>query len=264
MDEEPRRGEDGMLQRDTVTLRLDKEEDVQRLYNILQHVEFHINQFGNMRHQLNKTTDESPFGNLQSVFFGEGNEDIQSIRITDEVVIDREDVEKGLTGIEWAIKRGIAKVNAVGIENPLISITELGIKGQELPKDDAPVQVGTSDAEENAAAPVEQEIAPQPEPDEDEETPVVRKKGSKKRKHTISDEELMNLISDEDDDTDYGQMHVDRSKLRKKHLSDEEKDKIVKRMRRLVGFVPVKWTPHVIDILKSGAAVVGQTAADAF
>lgn len=264
MDEEPRVGEDGMLHRDPVTLRLDKEEDVQRLYNILQHVEFHINQFGNMRHQLNKTTDDSPFGNLQSVFFGEGNEDIQSIRITDEVVIDREDVEKGLTGIEWAIRHGIAKVNAVGIENPLISIHELGVEGQELPKDDKPVQVGTSSAEESAAAPVEQEIASQPEPDEDEETPVVRKKGSKKRKHTISDEELMNLISDEDDNTDYGQMHVDRSKLRKKHLSDEEKDKIVKRMRRLVGFVPVKWTPHVIDILKSGAAVVGQTAADAF
>jgi len=64
MDEEPRRGEDGMLHRDPVILRLDKEEDVQRLYNILSHVEFHINQFGNMRFRLNNTTDESPLGNL--------------------------------------------------------------------------------------------------------------------------------------------------------------------------------------------------------
>jgi hypothetical protein len=56
-----------------------------------------------------------------------------------------------LSGIEWAIKHGVAKTNALSVTNPLISIHELDIDGRKpkLPKEKPEPVIGTSGPEDN-------------------------------------------------------------------------------------------------------------------
>jgi hypothetical protein len=101
----------------------------------------HINQIGFMSANLNTYNEDSPFGALRTFFLDENNQDVQSIVLTgntqidvDDVFPDESDPSKGLTGIAWAIKHGYAATNAEGLENPIISIHELGVENKNARK----------------------------------------------------------------------------------------------------------------------------------
>lgn len=96
---------------------------------------------GFMRANLNTDSEDSPFGALRTFFMDENNQDVQSIVLTGDTQIDVDDVfpdesdpSKGLTGIAWAIKHGYAATNAEGLENPIISIHELGVENKSTKK----------------------------------------------------------------------------------------------------------------------------------
>jgi hypothetical protein len=66
----------GILHRDTINLNLGDPADIQSLLEILSELEMHINQFGEMKHKLNNTTDKSPFGDVTRFFAQKENEDV--------------------------------------------------------------------------------------------------------------------------------------------------------------------------------------------
>jgi hypothetical protein len=99
----------------------------------------------------------------------ENNQDVQSIVLdgdtqidVDDVFADENDASKGLTGIAWAIKHGYAGTNADGLENPIISIHELGVYNKSKK---AAAKVKEEKKEETKTVnPVESEPAPKQKP----------------------------------------------------------------------------------------------------
>lgn len=252
----------GILHRDTINLNLGDPADIQSLLEILSELEMHINQFGEMKHKLNNTTDKSPFGDVTRFFAQKENEDIQSLELIPGITIDREDVEKGLSGIEWAIKHGIAKTNALSVSNPLVSIHELDIDGRKpkLPEEKPEPVIGTTGPEDNGPGPdANLKEGENNEPEEGEGKP----KGGKPAPE-VSDDEIRKALSGRNRGVDYGTLVVDEKELRPMPMTTEEKNKAERNLRRLVGKLPIRWSPRAIKILQSGASVAGKAALAGF
>lgn len=253
----PREDQDGNLHRPTIDLDLRKQEDVNQLSEILSLTQMHINQMGTMRASLNTDNEDSPFGALRTFFLDENNQDVQSIVLSgdtqidvDDVFADENDASKGLTGIAWAIKHGYAGTNADGLENPIISIHELGVYSKS--KKTAAKAKEDKKKETKTVNPVESEPAPK-------QKPIIDQEESERKKR------IRALIDElDDDDLPGGGRRVVES-LRPTPLTDEEKTQVKKRLQRLVGNVGLKWDSEVIDAaLKLGPNVAGRTAVSGF
>ena len=261
--------QEGNLHRPTVDLDLRKQEDCDQLLEILALTQMHINQMGIMRASLNTDDESSPFGALRTFFMDEANQDVQSILFTgntqidiDDVFADENDPTKGLTGIAWAVKHGYAGTNAQALENPIISIHELGVE---------------SNSKKTAAKKkkdIVEKKAEKPETDQDKPTVSVQQdepKPAEQQPVSPAGEKDPTILAmarqflEEDDDLDTklpGGGRVVES-LREKPITKEEKDAIEKRLRRLLGRVKVEWTEGAIEVLKSGASVAGRTVVNA-
>ena len=258
---------DGILHRPTIDIDLRRQEDINTLLEILSLTQMHINQMGTMRQNLNSADEKSPFGALRTFFMDEANSDVQSILLNgstqidvDDVFADPSDASKGLTGIAWAIKHGYAQTNAESLENPIISIHELGKQDKsQAQSSKKKASKAAQKAEENKP-----EEKPTISPQEDEPTPIQQTS----QVNDQDDAELEKLVAqmledDEDDDSQLpGAGRVVES-LRPEPITSEEKAAIEKRLRRLIGKVAVNWTQGAIDVLKSGASVAGRTAVNA-
>ena len=259
---------EGNLHRRTIDLDLRKKEDVDQLLEILSLTQMHINQMGTMRANLNTDNENSPFGALRTFFLDESNQDVQSILFNgntqidvDDVFPDKNDPSKGLTGIAWAIKHGYAATNAESLENPIISIHELGVQNKSQKEAAKQKEDKISKEIENGdQKPRIDSTENQPKPHVQQKTPT-----------TTADDDIEKKIAAmlEDDDLDIdtylpgGGRRVVES-LRPEPISNEEKQAIEKRLRRLVGNVAVNWTDGAVDVLKNGAQVAGRTAVNAF
>ena len=263
---------EGNMHRPIVELYLGDEADVNRLKAILAATDMHINQFGIMRAKLNTNNEDSPFGALATFFTKEENQDIVSIKLNKNIQIDVDDVfpkqntSDGLTGIGWAIRHGYATTNASGLRNPLISIHELGkeLTSGEIEKQEKE-NIITKEVEEEhpvvATAPeAEQEVHPDEniidtKPEEDEKIMPT----------DVSEEEILRLLdmSSDDDFSGLGGGLIVK-KLKKEPLTIEEKKKVEKRLRRIVGKISIEWVDGAIEVLKSGAEVAGRTAINGF
>ena len=269
MRKEATENEDGSLHRDTVDLDLRKEEDRNALLEILSKTQMHINQMGTMRAQLNTDDENSPFGALRTFFMDEANQDVQSILFNgntqidvDDVFADENDPAKGLSGIGWAIKHGYAATNAEGLENPIISIHELGIENKSKK---AAVEKKQAAQTKKINNPETEEEKPKISPQQDEPEP----KQQPQQNTGDKDPNILAMVRqflDEDDDLDInlpgGGRRVVES-LRKTPITEEQKRSIEKRLRKLIGKIAVNWTEGAIDVLKSGAEVAGRTAVNA-
>lgn len=260
----------GMLHRDPINLNLGDEADIQALYEILSELEMHINQFGEMKFKLNTPEAKGPFGDVMGFFAQAENSDVKSIEIIPGITIDREDVEKGLSGIEWAIKHGIAKTNALSVTNPLISIHELDIDGRKpkLPKEKPEPVVGTSGPEDNGLGEEnnlgkDNDAGEQPAQTGTGESSEPEQKGGKPAPE-VTDEEIRRAKSRRKRGTDYGTLVVNEKELRPMAMTTKEKNKAERNLRRLVGKLPIKWSPNAIKVLQSGAKVAGKAALAGF
>ena len=269
---QPRMDEEGNLHRDIVELYLGDESDVNRLRAILAATDMHINQFGIMKANLNTENEDSPFGALATFFTQEENKDVVSIKLNRDIQIDVDDVfskqnpSNGLTGIGWAIKHGYATTNASGLRNPLISIHELGkeLTSGEIEKEQKENVIVEEVEEEHPVVAVAPE-AEQEAPREENAIDTTPQENEKLTQEYATDEEierLLDMSSDEDFSGLGGGLIVKR--LRKEPLTNEEKKKVEKRLRRIVGKVSVEWVDGAIEILKSGAEVAGRTAVNGF
>lgn len=287
MRKEAKEGEDGILHRDTIDLNIRNEEDVMQLYEILSKTQMHINQFGTMRAQLNTDDESSPFGALRTFFLEEGNDDIESIILNRTLQIDKSDVfpdennpRKTLTGIAWAIKHGYATTNADHLENPLISIHELG-KEQIDRKKPSTKKQSKSESKKQTEPKGEKKTEDSNVTSSKDEpknigTETVKDKPEKQRPVIFGDDSEKDALRKkvaallQDDDDEDGEVGMGGrgarivENLSEKPLSKEEKDAIEKQLRKLVGKVAVKWTPGAVEVLKSGAQVAGRTAVNAF
>ena len=254
---------DGNLHRPPIDLDLRKKEDVDQLLEILSLTQMHINQMGIMRANLNTDNEDSPFGALRSFFLDENNQDVQSIILNgstqidvDDVFPDKNDPSKGLTGIAWAIKHGYAGTNAEGLENPIISIHELGVENKNTKK-------RIENKEKKTAKKVEKET-PKIDPIEDQPKPEVQPVVDDSENSEL-EKKIAEML--EDDDLDIylpgGGARVVES-LRPEPISEKEKEAIEKRLRKLVGKVAVKWVSGAVETLQNGAEVAGRTAINAF
>lgn len=255
--------ENGVLHRPTININLGDESDIQTLYEILSELEMHINQFGEAKFKLNTNEEKSPFGNVMGFFAQEENKDVQSIEIIPGITIDREDVEKGLSGIEWAIKHGVAKTNALSVTNPLISIHELDIDGRkpELPTEKPDSNIGTTGPEDNGLG-AENNLGQAEEQEEHAEEESEQTGG--KPGTEVTDDEIKKALSRHSRGRDYGTMVVDEKELRPLAMTTKEKNKAERNLRRLVGKLPIRWSSNAIKLLKSGAAVAGKAALAGF
>jgi hypothetical protein len=171
-------------------------------------------------------------------------------------------VQKGLSGIEWAIKHGIAKTNALSVSNPLVSIHELDIDGRKpkLPEEKPEPVIGTTGPEDNGPGPdANLKEGENDEPEEGEGKP----KGGKPAPE-VSDDEIRKALSGRNRGVDYGTLVVDEKELRPMPMTTEEKNKAERNLRRLVGKLPIRWSPRAIKILQSGASVAGKAALAGF
>lgn len=257
--------EEGNLHRPTIDLDLRKAEDVDQLLEILSKTQMHINQMGTMRTNLNTDNENSPFGALRTFFLDEANQDVKSIMFNGSTQIDVEDVfpdksdpTKGLTGIAWAIKHGYAATNAESLENPIISIHELGIEDKKKKESSKKKQ---QDIDKKIEKPETQEEKPTISVQQNEPEP---QKQSEEIKIDDDDvEQLLRKMMEDDDDLDTqlpgGGLTVEA--LREKPISEEEKKEIEKRLHRLLGKkFNIQWVQGAVDVLKSGASVAGRTA----
>lgn len=262
----------GILHRDTINLNLGDEADIQALYEILSELEMHINQFGEAKFKLNTVEAKGPFGDIMGFFSKAENKDVKSLEIIPGITIDREDVEKGLTGIEWAIKHGVAKTNALSVTNPLISIHELDIEGRKLklPDEKPAPTVGTTGPEDNGLGPENnlgqagENNKKSPE-DNGEGEPGEKPKGGKKGPE-VTDDEILEALSRRgiSSGADFGTLVVDEKELRPLPMTTQEKNRAERNLRRLVGKLPVRWSPNVIKVLQGGASVAGKAALAGF
>jgi hypothetical protein len=261
--------QNGILHRPTVTLDLRKQEDINQLYEILARTQMHINQMGTMRANLNTADESSPFGALRTFFLDESNENVKTIKLNtitqidqDDVFADESDPTKGLTGIGWAIKHGYALTNAEDLENPIISIHELGKENTS--------QKNTRKKQENKKSEKQQK----PETKKDE--PTVSSTQNEPEPEQPSESEDLGITDDilakatemldsldEDDIELPGAGRMVTEDLLPTPITEEEKKQIEKRLHRLIGKVAVKWTKGAIDVLKCGAQVAGRTAVNA-
>ena len=261
--------QNGILHRPTVTLDLRKQEDINQLYEILARTQMHINQMGTMRANLNTADESSPFGALRTFFLDESNENVKTIKLNtitqidqDDVFADESDPTKGLTGIGWAIKHGYALTNAEDLENPIISIHELGKENTS--------QKNTRKKQENKKS--EKQQKPKTKKDE----PTVSSTQNEPEPEQPSEPEDLGITDDilakatemldsldEDDIELPGAGRMVTEDLLPTPITEEEKKQIEKRLYRLVGKVAVKWTKGAIDVLKCGAQVAGRTAVNA-
>ena len=260
----------GMLHRDTINLNLGDEADIQALYEILSELEMHINQFGEAKFKLNTQEAKGPFGDIMGFFAQAENSDVQSVEIIPGITIDREDVEKGLSGIEWAIKHGIAKTNALSVTNPLISIHELDIDGRKpkLPEEKPEPVIGTSGPEDNGLG-EETNLGNDNDAGEQHaqtgtgESSEPEQKGGKPAPE-VTDEEIRRAKSRRRRGTDYGTLAVSEEELRPMAMTTKQRNKAERNLRRLVGKLPVRWSPNAIKVLQSGAKVAGKAALAGF
>jgi len=81
----------------------------------------------------------------------------------------------------------------------------------------------------------------------------------------VSEEEILRLLdmSSDDDFSGLGGGLIVK-KLKKEPLTVEEKKKVEKRLRRIVGKISIEWVDGAIEVLKSGAEVAGRTAINGF
>lgn len=265
----PTQDQDGIIHRPTVDLDLRKQEDIDQLLEILALTQMHINQMGTMRANLNTDDESSPFGALRTFFMDEANQDVQSLLFNgttqidvDDVFADENDPTKGLTGIGWAIKHGYAATNADGLENPIISIRELGKQNKnkkaaakkKQKQDDEKINKPKTKKEEPTVDPIQNEPAPE------QQTPVPEQDEQQKQVRNLVEQLL--LDTDDLDDMLPGGGRVVES-LKPEPISEEEKRKIEKRLHRLLGRININWVEGAIDVLKSGASVAGRTAVNA-
>lgn len=260
----------GILHRDTINLNLGDEADIQALYEILSELEMHINQFGEAKFKLNTPEAKGPFGDVAGFFAQDENKDVQSVEIIPGITIDREDVEKGLSGIEWAIKHGVAKTNALSVTNPLISIHELDIDGRKpkLPEEKPKPVIGTSGSEDNGLGEEnnlgkDNDVEEQPAQTDTGESSEPEQKGGKPAPE-VTDEEIRRAKSRRRRGADYGTLAVSEEELRPMPMTTKERNKAERNLRRLVGKLPVRWSPNAIKVLQSGAKVAGRAALAGF
>lgn len=132
--------------RSVISLRLDDDTDLATLRQILQLTSIHCNAYNKLRQNVNGNADSyhlNPYLELIELFQGKKNEDVESIQLTEHLSFDRSDMSTkenpnvGLTGAAWMIKHGILQTNFAGLENPLISIEELGIEQAESDQEES-------------------------------------------------------------------------------------------------------------------------------
>ena len=75
----------------------------------------------------------------------------------------------------------------------------------------------------------------------------------------ISDEEIDEIWSAMGD-LDFGTLTINQDELRENPVSEQEKRKIERRLERLVGKLPIKWSSTALEVLRNGAVVAGRTA----
>jgi hypothetical protein len=209
--------------------------------------------------------EDGAFGNIRGFFESENHKETKKVAFNQKMSFSREDVfpnkddhREKTSGIAWMIKNGHATTNAIRIENPLISITELEKinpneqkaeeKSQELKKEE-PQTVSVAP---EAAVPEEQNPTAEPEPEVTEKKKVV-----------FSDADLDAIFDNDDSEELPGAMGGGRlvvERLRETPISEKEQKKIIKRIKRLVGNVGVTWHDNAVEVLASGAQVAGRTA----
>lgn len=256
------------------TIDLTNEGDIEKLKSILQKVQLHCNQEGNLRHNLNGSADTysgNPYLFLTKFFENESNEmDIDSrIEISDSISIDGSDIyanddkSRGLSGAAWMIKHGMLETNVHGLENPLISINELGIEGQtvqslpekEHKKDKEPIQ---QDAEDTIIPePKKQPVRQEEKIDEKEMTPEEKAKKERIAKIKAMRQNIGGVVP--------GAAKGRRNKI-VKHVSTVKRDRqeIINNLYSIFGkYLPdVRWFEDVIEKVANGC-VVGRIVPDA-
>lgn len=256
------------------TIDLTNEGDIEKLKSILQRVQLHCNQEGNLRHNLNGSADTysgNPYSFLTKFFENESNEmDIDSrIEISDSISIDGSDIyanddkSRGLSGAAWMIKHGMLETNVHGLENPLISINELGIEGQtiqslpkkEYKKDKEPIQ---QDAEDTIITePKKQPVIQVEKIDEEEMTPEEKAKKERIAKIKAMRQNIGGVVP--------GAAKGHRNKI-VKHVSTVKRDRqeIINNLYSIFGkYLPnVRWFEDVIEKVANGC-VVGRIVPDA-
>lgn len=225
------------LHRKIVSIDLRNEDDVKKLVSILKATDMHINQIGVMKSRLNSDSEQSWFGTL-GTFFVE-NDDVESITLeqnaeiqftAEDVLPDATNINRSITGIAWAIKHNHATTNAIGIENPLISIHSL-----------KKIKVGQIESEKDRQNRIAEEktVNPMAQPDPitvpDEEIAVVDE--------TTEEKKMIDDALNSWDDPDIDGMNVEFgfgsgfTQFRKdgEKMSDEEVKKELKEIHRLIG-----------------------------
>lgn len=248
------------------TIDLTNDKDVQKLEDILQRVQLHCNQEGNLRHNLNAHADtyaENPYASLTKYFENESHEmDIDSsIKLSDSIVIDGHDVysndekDRGLSGAAWMIKHKMLETNVEGIEEPLISINELGIEGQESVQK----QVQKKEKEEETkpkVAEAEEVLTSEPEPKpKQEKNPKEDKRQSRNNRFKAAFEALGGggVVPG-----------ARRHKIVKKAgTTPVNRERVMQHLRSIFGkYIPdVQWLDEVIEQTANGC-VVGRMMPD--
>lgn len=249
--------ETGQLHREIITLDFKKDDVLKELREILPLVDMRINQAGIMS-ALMSDEEDGAFGNIRGFFESENHRNTKSVAFNKHMSFSREDVfpnennhREKTSGIAWMIKNGHATTNAVRIENPLISVTELEKINPNQQKEEQKQQEIKNEEPQSVSA-TQEPVVPE------EQNPIAETKIV-----TFSDAELDAIFDNDDDQQLPGAMGGGRlvvERLREQPVSEAEQRKIVKRIRRLVGNVGITWHDGAIEVLASGAQVAGRTA----
>lgn len=122
-----------------VVVDLSKPKGIADLTTILANVDRHVNDSSRLRHNINSDEDSftgNPYLKIKDMFVGEFD-DVLNVEITDNIQFEYSDVygqngeSKGMSGAAWMIKHGLLETNFIGLQDPLISIQELGVADTE-------------------------------------------------------------------------------------------------------------------------------------
>ena len=256
-----------VLTRPKVKLNLTSEADLQRLRDILKNTEIHINQFGIMRAQVNSTQEDGWFGAIGAFMRQQSSSTTKTLKFNETLQFDSEDVfpdtydiDKSLSGIGWYIKRGIAVTNAIGLENPLISVHGLDkvSDDQKSIEKTEKEQITENDQINNTN---EQIIPAVEDPVEDTVEDSVQKQ---EEKYTPTQEEIDELLNDDDNMylPGFGLRMASKSTNINVSLTHSQ-EALRKRIKRLIGDFNVEFLDSAQMALRYGANVAGNMAEDA-
>lgn len=263
--------EDGnqTFKRPIITLDLQEEPDIQRLREILKAVDIHINQIGIMSTNLNNSDESSWVGALGAFFKNEENSDVASVAINgtlqfdaEDVLADKSDINKGLTVAAWQIKHGISRTNAIGLSNPLISITDLEKSSDNKARNSENNSVTDSNTTNIDIIPEGAEMSTTGEGETIVENNNTEHKPKEKKVEEVTEADIDSLLGFNFDGNDGFGMDMKVQHIPSNELSESEKSTIRKRMKRLLGNFGVQFLDKSEMLFRFGAGVVGRMALD--